>query len=214
MSMEKRVADRLRVMNAVYEGSGGDEAIRINAIQLAADLGLDDGEMAAVCRYLDQEHLIAAEIWDSGRATPSWLRITHAGLREMEASKSHPNAPTDHLAPQISVSIHGSVVASPIQIGSPGATQTTTIGEVHLDEIAALRQFVEDYNRLEPQLPAGDQDKLAQRAAIDTILVQVASKAPNRNVLKACLAQVGAFLLPMSSAFAAGELLHALPSLL
>jgi hypothetical protein len=90
VDVEKRRADRLRVMKAIYDTSDGSEYTLVSGPQLLEDLGLPDQELADACLYLEGEHLITSTHTSWGHATPFHIQITHWGIREIwdEASQA------------------------------------------------------------------------------------------------------------------------------
>jgi hypothetical protein len=61
----RRSADRLRVMNAIFEAAEGSRMSHVSGDWLLEHLRLSDEELGDVCRYLEAEHLITAgpEYW-------------------------------------------------------------------------------------------------------------------------------------------------------
>jgi hypothetical protein len=53
-------ADRLRVMNAIYEAAEGSRMSHVSGGWLLEHLELSDEELGGICRYLEGEHLITA----------------------------------------------------------------------------------------------------------------------------------------------------------
>jgi hypothetical protein len=130
--VEKRQADRLRVLRAIWDATNGNPSeVARTAPTIQKQLGLSDQELEAACDYLVGEGLIrpTSKINES----PGYIavQLTHRGVREMEESISVPDKPTEHLPPAISVvHIQGDVIGSPIQSGSPGAQQGTTVRDI------------------------------------------------------------------------------------
>jgi hypothetical protein len=91
IDIAQRRADRLCVMNAIYEASGGSEHKEVLGRGLAAKLGLTDQDLGDACRYLAGEGLIAEAMPDmSGSPVPYWVNIRHEGIREIEQSLQAP----------------------------------------------------------------------------------------------------------------------------
>ncbi len=125
VEVEKRRADRLRVMTWIFDASGGSETVPVSGPELLEAIGLDDHELGDVCTFLSGEGLIkkgGGGVW--GHYTPFMITITHKGIREMEQSFKAPTEPTQHFPPAISViHIEGNVIGSALQSGSSGAHQ-------------------------------------------------------------------------------------------
>lgn len=81
--VEKRRADRLRVLKKVYDASGGSATRSVSGVSLLS-IGLSDEDVADACSYLEGERLIKA-IWAAwGYATPHVVQLTHRGISELE----------------------------------------------------------------------------------------------------------------------------------
>src|SRR5690348_1167127 len=116
MDIEGRRVNRLRVMKAIFDLSGGSERQEVRGPQLTAEVGLSDQDLGDACDYLAGEGLIEVAMPDmSASPVPYWVNITHLGIVEMEQSLEDPNEPTQHFPPAVSIiNIHGSVIGSPI----------------------------------------------------------------------------------------------------
>lgn len=79
-----RRADRLRVLQAIYDSSAGSVSTTVGGAQLLEDLGMSDQAVADACDWLEGEHLIQGirTLW--GHRTPYIAQITHRGIKEME----------------------------------------------------------------------------------------------------------------------------------
>jgi hypothetical protein len=94
--IEKSQADRLKVMKAIYDASGGSEHAIVPGPQLLENLGLSDQELSAACRYLQGEHLITSTHTSPSQLTPYYVQITHRGVREVERLLRVPHQPTSY----------------------------------------------------------------------------------------------------------------------
>jgi hypothetical protein len=120
VDLNKRKADRLRVMNEFFEAAGGSEQAFIDTETVRTKLGLSDQEMADACNYLKGEGLITPSPGLWGRPFPHRAQLTHWGIREVEESREHPETPTEHFPALVTVTqhFHGDVIGSP---SKPGA---------------------------------------------------------------------------------------------
>ena len=111
------------------------------------------------------------------RLFPHRVQLTHWGILEVEESREHPEAPTEHFPPLSTViqHFHGDVIGSPIQAGSPGATQTTTVGDLNLE---LVREVVDQYEKDEAALGLDASKAEEARAEIKTIRAQLDSPRP------------------------------------
>src|SRR6266566_8770320 len=121
MDIEKRRANRLRVMKEIFDASGGSETVVVHtaphphAPHLPESLGLSDEEIADACNYLAGEGLIVAAIEVAEDPAPIGVQITHRGIKEMEQSLQAPREPTEHFHSAFSViHIEGDVIGSAI----------------------------------------------------------------------------------------------------
>ena len=119
----RRRADRLRVMNAIYEAAEGSRMSHVSGGWLLEHLGLSDEELGGICRYLEGEHLITAGREHWGHHTPFMILLTHAGIEEMKRSREAPDQATEHFPPIAVIHIEGDAIGSAIQVGSPGPTR-------------------------------------------------------------------------------------------
>ena len=81
-------ADRLRVMNAIYEAAEGSRMSHVSGGWLLEHLELSDEELGGICRYLEGEHLITAGREHWGHHTPFMILLTDAGIEEMKRSRA------------------------------------------------------------------------------------------------------------------------------
>lgn len=131
MDIEKRRADRLRVMRAIFDAANGSETEIVRIAPLQQSLGLSEYEVMAACHYLIGECLITAPIKIEDDYIVA-VRITHRGVKEMERSlQSSVGQPAPSFPLPISVvNVHGNVIGSAIQSGSPGAQQDVSVGDL------------------------------------------------------------------------------------
>jgi len=116
--VEKRRADRLRVLKTIYDLSVGSETTTVAGSQLLADLGLSDHELADACDWLESERLIKSVrvLW--GYLTPFNVQITHRGIKEMEQGSD--KAPIVDEAPIVTAQIGIEDLTRLIQITQQG----------------------------------------------------------------------------------------------
>jgi len=106
----RRRADRLRVMNAIYEAAEGSRMSHVSGGWLLEHLELSDEELGGICRYLEGEQLITAgrEYW--GHHTPFMILLTHAGIEEMKQSRQAPDQATEHFPPISMIHVEGDAI--------------------------------------------------------------------------------------------------------
>jgi hypothetical protein len=188
---EKKQADRLLVMKAIYEASGGSEHDSVSGQDLLNDLGLPDEELADACMYLEGEHLIRSTRTMWGHLTPYIINITHRGIKEMEQSLQAPTKPTEHFPPAISIiNVHGDVIGSPIQSGSPGASQAVTL-EINLEQV---RDFLRKLEEAAPSLELPEAEGQELTAEVATLRAQVNSPRPKKQIVRESLRSIRTIL--------------------
>jgi hypothetical protein len=207
VDLSKRRANRLRVMTEIFNAAHGNRREFVATDPIRERLQLSDEEMADACNYLEGEGLI--EGTQTLRLFPSQVTLTHWGIREVEQSQEHPEEPTEHFPPLVSVTqhFHGDVIGSAIQAGSPGATQTTTIGDLNLDRV---REFVERYEEAEPSLGLNAENAAELQADIATIRAQLNSPRPKPEIIRQSLRTARAILEGATGSLAASGLLELL----
>jgi hypothetical protein len=208
VDLNKRKADRLRVMNELFEAASGSERRIINTRAVPTKLGLSDEEMADACRYLEGEGLISPMKGLWGRPFPTNVQLTHWGVREVEESREHPETATEHFPPLITVThVHGDVVGSVIQAGSPGATQTASVGNLDLE---LVRDLVDRYEKDEGALDLDASRAKEARAEVRTIRAQLDSPRPKPAIIRESLTSLRAIVGGAASSMAAAGLLNLL----
>jgi hypothetical protein len=211
IDIAQRRADRLRVMNAIYEASGGSEHKKVLGHELAAKLGLTDQDLGDACRYLAGNGLIKIKEAMNGLAggpVPHWINITHWGIQEMEQSLQAPDKPTGHFPPAISlIEIHGNVIGSAIQSGSPGAQQDVSVGDISLDRV---REILTEFDAQASSLHLPDDEAAQFHADMATVKAQVESPRPNHRTIREHLLSARAILEHAAGGAAAVGLLDLL----
>ena len=187
----RRRADRLRVMNAIYEAAEGSRMSHVSGGWLLEHLGLSDEELGGICRYLEGEHLITVgrEYW--GHHTPFMILLTHAGIEEMKRSREAPDQATEHFPP-ISVShIEGDAIGSAIQPGSLRAHQAVFVSHLNLDKV---REIVGEFEGQAAPLPLPDGDTRQLRADMAAVKVQLDLPTPDHHTIRGHLQSAHAIL--------------------
>jgi len=142
MDIESKRKLRTAFMRWLFEGTGGSQDTHLRPSEFRVPEGWvgdtpTNRDIWDAVRYLEGERLIKAQ-WAMGGA-PILVRLTHEGIREMEQALSEPDRQTEHFVPLVNVTnIHGPVIGSQIQQGSPGATQTGHIEVNQRDHAAAF----------------------------------------------------------------------------
>jgi hypothetical protein len=205
--IEKRRANRLLVMNAIYEATDGSEDILVSGRELLGSLGLSGQEIGDACNYLEGENLITVSRSMGGPV--AWdVSITHWGIKEMEQSLSEPTESTPHFPPAMSIiHIEGNVIGSPIQSGSPGARQEVT-SEINLGDV---RDFLSQLEKAAPSLNLPDDKDQELKAEIATLKAQVDSPKPKKGIIRESLSSIRSILEGTGGALVATGLLDIIP---
>jgi len=206
----RRRADRLRVMNAIYEAAEGSRMSHVSGGWLLEHLGLSDEELGGICRYLEGEHLITAghEYW--GHHTPFMILLTHAGVEEMKRSREAPDQATEHFPPISVIHIEGDAIGSAIQVGNPRAHQPVFIGDLNLDTV---REIVGEFEAHAASLRLPDGDTRQLRADMAAVKVQTGLPTPDHDTIAGHLQSARVILEHATNRTAAAGLLDLLRNL-
>jgi hypothetical protein len=203
----RRRADRLRVMNAIYEAAEGSRMSHVSGGWLLEHLGLSDEEVGGICRYLEGEHLITAgqEYW--GHHTPFMILLTHAGIEEMKRSREAPDQATEHFPPISVIHIEGDAIGFAIQVGGPRAHQAVPAGDLNLDNV---REIVREFEAQAASLPLPDGDAAQLRADMAAVKAQIGLATPDHYTIRGHLRSARAILEHVTDRAAAADLLDLL----
>ena len=206
----RRRADRLRVMNAIYEAAEGSRMSHVSGGWLLEHLELSDEELGGICRYLEGEQLITAgrEYW--GHHTPFMILLTHAGIEEMKRSREAPDQATEHFPPISVIHIEGDAIGSAIQVGKPRAHEAVFIGDLNLDTV---REIVGEFEAQAASLPLPDGDATQLRADVAVVKVQIGLPTPDHDTIAGHLQSARAILEHATGGAAAAGLLDLLRNL-
>jgi hypothetical protein len=206
----QRRADRLRVMNAIYEAAEGSRMSHVSGGWLLEHLGLSDEELGGICEYLEGEHLITAgrEYW--GHHTPFMILLTHAGIEEMKRSREVPDQATEHFPPISVIHVEGDAIGSAIQVGSPRAHQAVSIGGLDLDDV---REIVSEFEAQAIALRLSGGDTRQLRADMMAVKVQIDLPTPDHVIIRGRLRSARVILEHATGGAAAAGLLDLLRNL-
>jgi hypothetical protein len=199
----RRRADRLRVMNAIYEAAEGSRMSHVSGGWLLEHLELPDEELGGICRYLEGEHLITAGREHWGHHTPFMILLTHAGIEEMKRSRQAPDQATEHFPPIAVIHIEGDAIGSAIQVGSPRAHQAVFVGDLNLDKV---REIVGEFEAQAASLPLPDGDAAQLRADMAAVKAQTGLPTPDHDTIAGHLQSARVILEHATGAAAAGLL--------
>lgn len=180
VSIEETKKKRFQFLRRLYEETEGSKFNRVDSYQVGEKHGFDRDLTDKITQYLNDENLIKFV----GLNT-SLIEITHEGVREVEEALSNPDAPTTHFPP-LNIII-GPVINSPIQQGSPQATQEVIIGEDKCEELKGLLQSLKESI---DKLGLEAQAKSDLQADIQTIEAQMSSSKPKLTIITECVGSI------------------------
>jgi hypothetical protein len=173
---EQKLA-RFRFLKHLYERAGGSEFVTVPHEDIAENVGLSEDDDTNTFRYLAQEGLV--------RGSSRGVRLTHAGIVEIETALSQPDTPTEHFPVNI---IHiGQMSHSQIQQGTADSAQSGTFGSLNL---AAVTEFVRALKTQLPQLGLTGDDEAVAESDIATIETQLSSPRPKVEIVKESLRSI------------------------
>lgn len=204
MSIERNKQLRSEFMSWLYNVTDGNNTHIVDEAQFLSRSDASEGELENAIRHLEGEVLVRP-FWSGGGGLPGGVQITSSGSREVERAKSEPDRPTQHFYPMTNITnIHGNVSGSPIQQGSPGATQTVTFTGDQQQQVADFSKAVRD------ALPDLELDPLAaERTAqdLDFLDRELASPQPRENLLNSIGSSVRRVVEGAASGAAAAAIL-------
>lgn len=208
--LKKKHQLRLAFLKKIYEMANGNTDVLVKGAEVAHKIGLKDGEedqARAVVNYLEGEGLIRVEGRFRGLGP---VRLTHAGLREIEDAIWKPDSPTQHFMPMNILNI-GQMIGSTIQQGTIGSSQALNIGSEGLEQ---LRAFIEQLSHSldELQLPMDLRGEL--NAEVATVEAQLTSPKPKTSILREGLSSVQRILESGAGSAIGTQLASQLPALL
>jgi hypothetical protein len=208
--IERKHQLRLAFLKKIYELAEGNTDVLVKGAEVAHQIGLKDGEedqARAVAQYLEGEGLIRVEGRFRGLGP---VRLTHAGLREIEDAIRQPDTPTRHFRP-INILHVDQMIGSTIQQGTIGSSQTLNIGSEALEQ---LRAFIErlSHSLDELQLQMDSRDEL--NAEVATVEAQLNSPKPKTSILREGLSSIKRILEGAVGSAIGAQLASQLPALL
>lgn len=203
-------ADRLRVMNAIYEAAEGSRMSHVSGGWLLEHLELSDEELGGICRYLEDERLITAGRQHWGHRTPFMILLTHAGIEEMKRSREAPDQATEHFPPISVIHVEGDAIGSAIRVGNPRAHRAVSVSHLNLDKV---REIVDEFEAQAASLPLSDGDTAQLRADMAAVKVQTGLPTPDHCTIARHLQSARAILEHTTNQAAAAGLLDLLGKL-
>jgi hypothetical protein len=197
---EKRRA-RAAFVNRLYDLGDGSERFFENYMTIASSVGRVDREGALdVAQYLVGEGLAEWMTTDGG------IRLTHAGIVEVERSRTEPDQPTEHFAPFNM--IMGNITNSQIQQGTTSSVISLQDDPARL--AADLSSFVDLVRAHLDGLDLEGPQRSEAEAELATLEAQAGSPKPKRAIVEASLVTLKELTLSVGGSVAAQAIMHGL----
>ena len=214
MSDALKEKQRLRIeyLNKVYELSNADTDSFVNGAEAAAKIGMENGqedEVRTIANYLEGEGLLKVATRITG-SFPANVRITHAGIKEIEGAISRPDQPTEHFMP-INILNVETMIGSNIQQGTIESSQNI---EFSADLINEIQNFITELKGQKSHLDLSEDEDSEFNSEVATMEAQVASPKPKNTILKECLGSLKRILEGAAGGAAGATLAAKIPLLL
>lgn len=180
LNIERRKADRLRVLEEVYDRTDATDRELIDGAVIADALGMSNDYIGNVVRYLEAKGHLTGHWVMSGDVA---IQITPHGIDVVETMRSEPDRETAELAShRQTMIIHGNVSNS--QIGQAGGDVSQTLSADSREQVAT---FIKNFRAALPSLHLADDVQAEVVAELDTVEAQLRSPRPKRQILQASL---------------------------
>jgi hypothetical protein len=160
----------LRLLNALYESSQKDFVEPIDLEQVAGQSGMSSSEAEAASKYL-----VASGLAEHTSLSNQKVRITRAGIGEIEEALKSPEKETEHLSSMNNTIYVQNMIGSNIQQATTGSSQKIEITPAGLEQ---LRILITDLDDAVSALDGRPEQK-ELRAEVDTIKSQLEKKQPS-----------------------------------
>jgi hypothetical protein len=175
-TIEEKRAQQLAFINRLYDETEGYSMQTVSMWDIGNALGWDSRTTEQVVEYLANEGMI--EITAMGGE----ISITHSGVQQTKAARSHPTQDTQYFPPFYVLS--GDFSGSNINIGSTLHDVSQSIGalpgldEAHKQELEIL---VQDLGELLNSVPAERSEEAEAVAwAAEQVVTSVSTEKPNK----------------------------------
>lgn len=206
-SLERKRQLRTQFMQWLYDQADGDESAFVAESEFVAVAELSRDELASMLRYLQGEGLVRDDGGWLG-TLPGGVRIAHRGVVEVELGLSRPDQPTEHFVPAVHVTnvttVHGDVVGSQLQQGSPGAIQQ---GEFTTDARRQVAEFSRAVREALPDLGLDERTRDRTSRDLDALDAELDEPQPRKGFLRELTRSVRAVAEEATGGVAAAGLL-------
>jgi len=185
--LKEKKEKRWLFLRRLYDWNDGDESSLIHINRIGKELGFDEDLTIKIAQYLSGEGLIVVVIPTKVGRRIDFIRISHAGVVEVEAALDNPDRPTQYFPAVINITSIGTMTDSQLQIDSPGATQVATFNENRYGE---LKEVIQSLKESIDQFGIDQQQKSELQADIQTIEAQISSSKPKATIITECLSSI------------------------
>ncbi len=202
---------RVALLKKVYELTNGSTAATVNGGEVAAQIGLNNGEenqLRDAADYLEAEGLL--KVTHVMGRLPGFVQLTHAGLKEIEAALAAPDKPTEHLMAINFLNI-GQVIGSNVQQGTIGSSQTLNLNP---EALAQIKAFLANLSQSIRTLSLDTNDKTELEADVNTLKSQVESPKPKPTIVRDALSSIKRILEGAAGGAIGDQLAKQIPTLL
>lgn len=182
MDIDRRRADRLKVLEEVYDRTDANDRTLVDGDAICATLGLSRDYLGNVVRYLEAKGLVGGHWVMSGHVS---INITAQGIDVVETMRSEPDRETTEFASHNqTVNIYGSVSNSQIAQAGGDASQSLMIT---VEDRQQIQSFVDSFQAALPEIQLDTDVEAEVIAELDTVNAQLRSPRPKRQTLQTSL---------------------------
>lgn len=182
MDVARRKADRLKVLEEVYDRADASDQALVDGDVIGEALGMSADNLGNVVRYLEGRGLLRGDWVLSGHVS---IQITTRGIDVVEAMRSEPDRETAELASyNQTVNIYGNVSNSQIAQAGGDVSQSLTLTAENRQQI---QSFVEQFRAALPEIQLEADVEAEVIAELDTVNAQLGSPRPKRQILQTSL---------------------------
>ncbi len=170
MTADERVKARFQFLKALYDRVGDDITSGLRFTWIADDIKLNHPAALRFTQLLCSDGLVSATM-------DGYVRITHLGIKEIEAAVTKPQLPTEHF-PAYVINVQ-SMTNSSIQQGTHNSSTIITVNS----EVEALKQLLATIKESRATLQVQPEERTELDLEIQTVEAQLSSPRPKRVIL-------------------------------
>jgi hypothetical protein len=155
-----RKAFRTRLMNWIFDEADGSQSMLISFEDFPPTVGIGGEGLFVVHRSLEGVRSV---------------QLSHEGIVEIEQARTRPEQPTEHFVPIINITHVNTMIASQIQQGSPGATQS---GEFSVGERDKIHTFIQNARDAAQHPDLEPEDRFKVTAELDFMVKELSRPEP------------------------------------